>query len=146
MGIVITKAILLFILYIILCPLNILNLFYFSPNFIFIIFQIATIVDNFLQNPIRASYCIPFYIFQFLALMIHLEITELNFWGLNTNTKKNINMRGLDDILGEGRDSTAGLNTIDINPDYKINKNGIEMNEQIYNDNDDNYKDENKGE
>ena len=57
-------------------------------------------------------------------------------------------MRGLDDILGEGRDSTAGLNTIDINPDYKINKNGIEMNEQIYNDNDndDNYKDENKGE
>ena len=146
LGIVITKAILLFILYIILCPLNILNLFYFSPNLILIIFQIATIVDNFLQNPIRASYCIPFYIFQFLALMIHLEIIELNFWGLNDNTKKNINMRGLDDILGEGRDSTAGLNSIDINPDYKINKNEMEMNEQIYNDSDDNNKDENKGE
>ena len=78
--------------------------------------------------------------------MIHLEIIELNFWGLNDNTKKNINMRGLDDILGEGRDSTAGLNSIDINPDYKINKNEMEINEQIYNDSDDNNKDENKGE
>ena len=67
--------------------------------------------------------------------MIHLEILELNFCGLNKYTKRNIDLRGLEDVLGEGRDSTVGTNAIDINKDYLIlkedkNENGVEMYEQ----------------
>ena len=44
-------------------------------------------------------------------------------------------MRGIDDLLGEGRDSIAGLNIVDINKDYTIdnretNENAVEMREQ----------------
>ena len=54
--------------------------------------------------------------------MIVLEIIELNFCGLNKNTRRNIIQRGIDDLLWEnGRDSTIGLNQIDINKDYDIN-------------------------
>ena len=67
-----------------------------------------------------SAYCIPLYLVQFLALMIHLEILELNFCDLNKYTKRNIELRGLLDSFGEGRDSTAGLEKIDINKDYFI--------------------------
>ena len=52
--------------------------------------------------------------------MIHLEILELNFCRLNKFTKRNIELRGLEDIIGEGRDTTADLNNIDVNKDYYL--------------------------
>ena len=39
-GIIIGKVIIVFILHVIMCPLSILILYYFSPNFILIIFQL----------------------------------------------------------------------------------------------------------
>ena len=66
-------------------------------------------------------YCIVFYFIQFIALMIHLEILELNFCGLNKYTKRNIIYRGQDDILAEGRDSVMdGEGVIDIDKNYYI--------------------------
>ena len=55
--------------------------------------------------------------------MVYLEIIELEFLGLNKNTKRNIELRGNEDIQGDnGRDSSIGLNdSIDINNDYYIN-------------------------
>ena len=100
--------------------LTILTIYYYSPNFILIIFQISTIVYSLIQDPKVSAYCIPLYLVQFLALMIHLEILELNFCDLNKYTKRNIELRGLLDSFGEGRDSTAGLEKIDINKDYFI--------------------------
>ena len=114
------KIILVVVIHIILCPLTILTIYYYSPNFILIIFQISTIVYSLIQNPKVSAYCIPLYLVQFLALMIHLEILELNFCDLNKYTKRNIELRGLLDSFGEGRDSTAGLEKIDINKDYFI--------------------------
>ena len=75
--------------------------------------------------------------------MIVLEIIELNFCGLNKNTKRNISQRGMSELLEEnGRDSTVGLNQIDINKDYYIDnpdenlKNReIELNQQSYSEN-----------
>ena len=53
--------------------------------------------------------------------MIHLEILELNFCGLNKYTKRNIIYRGQDDILAEGRDSVMdGEGVIDIDKNYYI--------------------------
>ena len=126
--IVFGKITIVLVIHIILCPLNILVLYYYSPNFILIIFQISTIVYNLIHNTKESLYCIPLFIFQFLVLMIHLEILELNFVGLNKYTKRNIELRGLIDSFAEGRDSTFGTDKIDINKDYLIE--GIENNEK----------------
>ena len=64
-----------------------------------------------------------YYIFllQYFFLLVYLEIIELNFWGLNKNTKKNIDLRGIEDFSGDtGRDSTVGLNKFSINDNYLI--------------------------
>ena len=114
------KIILVLGIHIILCPLTIITIFYYSPNFILIINQISTIVYTLIKYTTESLYCIPLYVVQFLALMIHLEILELNFCGLNKYTKRNIELRGLIDSFGEGRDSFVGKETIDINKDYYI--------------------------
>lgn len=69
--------------------------------------------------------------------MIHLEILELNFCGLNKYTKRNIEERGDDDVTFEGRDSSVSLNVFDLNKDYYLdntekNEKNIEMNEFSY--------------
>ena len=55
--------------------------------------------------------------------MVYLEIIELEFLGLNKNTKRNIELRGIEDTEGDtGRDSSIGVNdSVDINDDYYIN-------------------------
>ena len=55
--------------------------------------------------------------------MIHLEIIELNFCGLNKNTKRNVELRGILDISKERKDSSVEFNNIDINKDYYIESN-----------------------
>ena len=67
---------------------------------------------------------------QIFALLIYLEILELNFCGLNKNTKRNIDLRAKEDLLDEGRDSTLDINFIDIDNDY-----GIEIPEKNENEN-----------
>ena len=130
------KIILILVIHIILCPLTILTIYYYSPNFILIIFQMSTIVYTLIKTPKQSAYCIPLYAVQFIVLLIHLEILELNFCGLNKFTKRNIEFRGLLDSVDEGRDSSVGLEKIDINKDYFIeekDKSGktTEMEERI---------------
>jgi len=134
-GRTVGRIILVFVLHVIMCPLTILTIYYFSPNFILIIIQFSRITQHLIQIKPYQLYLIIFYVIQFIALMIHLEILELNFCGLNEYTKHNIDLRGIDDLLGGGRDSTAGLNIVDINKDYTIdnretNENAVEMREQ----------------
>ena len=114
------KMFIVLVIHILLCPLSILIIYYYNPNFILIIFQLSIITYNLIGQSEKALYCIALYIIQFFVLMIHLEILELNFCGLNKYTKKNIEFRGDEDVLGEGRDSTASLTKIDINRDYYI--------------------------
>ena len=66
--------------------------------------------------------------------MIYLEIIELNFCDLNKNTKRKINLRGLDDLSGDtGSDynSALGIGNIDIGQNYYLEndprENSIEM-------------------
>ena len=130
-GTIIAKIFVDFILHLIMCPLNILIIYYFTPNFILIIFMLTRITQNLIDNSTDKLYCIIFYFFQFFALMIHLEILELNFCDLNKFTKRNIDFRGIKDVSGEGRDSTSGFN-IDIDNDYSVENPGndeIEMSE-----------------
>ena len=118
-----------------MCPLIILTIYYFTPNFILIVLQFSRITEHLIIIQKTKLYIISFYVIQLIALMIHLEIIELNFCGLNNHTKQNIDLRGIDDLTSEGRDSTVGLNSFDINKDYIIenpenNENPVEMREQ----------------
>ena len=127
--------ILVFVAHIIMCPLNILTIYYFNPNFILIVLQFSRITQHLIQMKIGKLYLIVFYIIQIIALMIHLEIIELNFCGLNEFTKRNIDLRGVQELLDEDKDSTAGLKKVDINKDYNIDmsvkeEDAIEMKEQ----------------
>ena len=115
--------------------LTILTIYYFSPNFILIVIQFSRITQHLIQMKVEKLYLIVFYIIQIIALMIHLEIIELNFCGLNKFTKRNIDLRGVHELLNEDKDLTAGLNIVDINKDYNIDmtekeENVVEMKEQ----------------
>ena len=119
-GAIAGKAILVFILHVIMCPLAILVVYNFGPSFILIVFQISTMTQNLITKSTKALYCLILFVIQIFALLIHLEILELNFWGLNKSTKRNINLRGIEDIMFEGRDSFYGKAQYDVNQDYYI--------------------------
>ena len=134
-GPTVGKILVLLLLHIIMCPLVILTIYYFTPNFILIVLQFSRITEHLIDIKAKQLYIIIFYVIQLIALMIHLEIIELNFCGLNKFTKQNIELSGIDDLNSEDRDSTVGLNSFDINKDYSIqdpenNENPVEMCEQ----------------
>ena len=133
-GIKVGKLIELYISMTISTILNILIIYYFNPNYILISFQMSKIVQVLIDKDVERFYCIFFFILQFFSLMIYLEIIELNFCKLNENTKRNIDLRGVEDVSGEFiREST--FDSIEVNKDYllqsdSINESevGIEMN------------------
>ena len=93
LGISIATFFLEFILYFIYYLLEILSIFYLSPEYI-LIAQIAAKIVNILEKGNDNKYfCIIFFILQYFSLMIYLEIIELNFCNLNKNTKRNIKLR-----------------------------------------------------
>ena len=120
-GKIIGKIILVLILNIILCPLTILTVYYFNPTFILITIQLSLFTEILIRmQSADKLYILIFLLIQFIALLIHLEILELNFCNLNKNTKRNIEIRGDIDVLNEGRDSTFSINKIDLNKDYFV--------------------------
>jgi hypothetical protein len=123
-GIIIGKFIIITITNFISNTLSIINIYYFNITF----FLINLIFSKFVLSLIdkkesKKFFCIIFFLLQNFCLMVYLEIIELEFLGLNKNTKRNIELRGIEDIQGDnGRDSSIGLNdSIDINNDYYIN-------------------------
>ena len=129
------KLIVALIFHIIISPLTILIIFYFSPNFILIVYQFTSIAKYIISYSKNGQYrliliSIPCYIIQILSLLIYLEVLEFNFCGLNKNTKRNIDLRAQKDLLDEGRDSTIGINLVDIGNDY-----GVDISDKNENDN-----------
>ena len=122
-GLKVLKMILNYISSVISTILYILNIYYFSPNFILISFQFNKFVDVLInEKDYKKYFTIIFFVFQIFFLMIYLEIIELNFCDLNKNTKKNIDLRSIIEASGQnGRDSSAGLEVVDINEDYSLN-------------------------
>ena len=134
-GLKVGKIILLYILSVVNTILNILNIYYFSPNYILISFQFSKFVDVLInESDAKKYFTIIFFVIQLFFLMIYLEILELNFCNLNQNTKKSIDFRSTIDSSGEnGRDSTIGLGVVDINADYSLDlsENGDKTNNNI---------------
>ena len=134
-GLKVGKIILLYILSVVNTILNILNIYYFSPNYILISFQFSKFVDVLINESNSKKYfTIIFFVIQLFFLMIYLEILELNFCNLNQNTKKSIDFRSTIEASGEnGRDSSIGLGVVDINADYSLDlsENGDKNNNNI---------------
>ncbi len=139
-GLKVLKMILNYISSVISTILYILNIYYFSPNFILISFQFNKFVDVLInEKDYKKYFTIIFFVIQIFFLMIYLEIIELNFCDLNKNTKKNIDLRSIIEASGQnGRDSTVSLGAVDINADYSLgvsenvnkNDNDIELLQQ----------------
>ena len=72
----------------------------------------------------KEFYCIILFIVQFLLLMIHLEVIELHFCGLDKNTRKSIQIREREDMNIENfeRNNSANDNLVEISPGYIISK------------------------
>ena len=93
------KDIILHILYLIFFRffiniLKILTVYYFTQIHNFTTYILIKIFDLVLRKESEYKYfSILLFIFQFLGLLIFLEIIELNFWGLDKNTVKNIQAR-----------------------------------------------------
>lgn len=66
---------------------------------------------------------------QFFCLLIYLEIIELNFCELNKNTRRNIQIRGKDDALGNFESESERASIVEITPGYLLNQKGnlVEM-------------------
>ncbi len=97
-----------------------LTIYYFSPNHIMITYQINKMI-NVLYNSDdpKRYFSIILFIFQFISLMVYLEIIEMNFWGLNENTKRNIGIRGINDMIMSEEDEKDPIEAI---PGYELNK------------------------
>ncbi len=77
--------------------LNIFIIYYLGPNHMLVKY----IMEKFYQNIYEGLHWTSFFIFpfQFLSLLVYLEIIELNFCGINKNTKKSISSRALEDTM-----------------------------------------------
>ena len=102
--------------------LKILTVYYFTQFHTYTAYILIKVFDLLLKKENDYKYfTLLFFVFQFLGLLVFLEIIELNFFGLNKNTKKNIEIREIQEntkLMDENdRDSEVGVN---------LNKNKIE--------------------
>lgn len=117
--------------------LKILTIYYFTQNHIYSSYVFIKLVDYLIRKKSWKKYlCIILFIFQFFGILVYIEILELNFLGLNKNTKKNIELRELEEdnnmLLPEegsrtSRISEVGedekgkkMNKVEISPGYIV--------------------------
>ena len=80
--------------------LNIFTIFYLTPNHMLIIYILCKFFENLILG-ITNIYLWTFFIFPFLlfSYLSYLEIIELNFCGINFDTRKNIEFRAKEESL-----------------------------------------------
>jgi hypothetical protein len=142
-GKIVIKFILNLILNIVLNIFRILTLVYLRPEYILISFTISRIFDVVLES--KKYECLALFVPQLLTLMFYLEIFELNFCGLNKNTRRKIQEREQSEmelnykmtILNSSERSSLSSNPdqIEVSPDYFV------YNEKEKNNEDDNNQD-----
>lgn len=142
-GLLISRFIISIILQFFFALLILLTLAYFSPSHMLICICISKLIVSLIGNQSKIKYfsIIPF-AFQFFCLMVYLEILELNFCGLNINTRRNIEERGEDEMISRSSLSRSSTLTdgieynkgyfIDVeDKNYKNVENNLEENKEI---------------
>ena len=105
--IIASKFIVNFVLQFITNGLEILIIFYLSPEYIIMsqflcifVFLIIKLINRTIILQYKYQYCfLIFHAIQANSLMIYFESLELNFCNLNKNTKRNIKSRENDDLI-----------------------------------------------
>ena len=125
--------------------LKILTIYYLSQNHIYISYIIIKLVDNLIKKDVSwvKYFCIILFVFQFFGLLVYLEILELNFLNLNKNTKRNIELREIEEegkMLLTDEDSTAGevkekkegkkVSNVEISPGYTVETEMMRVNQE----------------
>ena len=102
--------------------LRILTLVYFTPTHLLICLSLSKFIAVLINHDDSIKYLsiIPF-LFQFFSLMINLEIIELNFCGLNKNTKRNIQKRVQEEMLNQERPSNLDDDEVEFSEGYYLN-------------------------
>ena len=125
-GIIIGKFLINVILNFFISTFSILTLFYFSPDFILISLQLSKFVNVFMDRNTKQYYFIICVVLQFFCLLIYLEIIELNFCNLNKNTRRNIQIRGKDELLRNNDNDTESdiKSNIELSEGYLLKNEG----------------------
>ena len=114
--------------------LKILTIYYFTQNHVYLSYIIIKLVDYLITKKSWKKYlCIILFVFQFFGFLVYLEILELNFLNLNKNTKKNIELREIeeegkmllcdeDSRISEVEEDKDGkkVNKVEISPGYTV--------------------------
>ena len=118
---------------------EILTIFYLSPEYILIAQNLSNIYliiyvlvnrNQYITNKFQ-YFSFMFFIFQIFFLMVYLEIIELNFCNLNKNTRKNIELRADDEIIGSmKRIETIDANTFEISDGYIFDNSESDLSEK----------------
>ena len=130
--------------------LKILTIYYFTQNHIYTTYVFIKLVDYLIRKKHWIRFLsIILFVFQFLGLLIYLEIIELNFLKLNKNTKNNIKKRELDEdiLLLSDEDSRKSdveedgiiKNKVEISPGYIIESEMATINRNSFDNIDNNY-------
>ena len=130
--------------------LKILTIYYFTQNHIYTTYIFIKLVDYLIRKKHWIRFLsIILFVFQFLGLLIYLEIIELNFLKLNKNTKNNIKKRELDEdiLLLSDEDSRKSdveedgiiKNKVEISPGYIIESEMATINRHSFDNSDNNY-------
>ena len=124
-SIIISQFIVSVILQFIMKIFMYLTIYYFSINHILISYLLSKMANILIAHDSNKEfYCIILFIVQFLLLMIYLEVIELNFCGLDKNTRKTIQKREREDMNLENleRNNSLNNNLVEISPGYMVSK------------------------
>ena len=107
-----------YILNFIINLLRYLTIYYLTPEYILISFTISRIFNIVIKT--KKYECLALFAFQFICLLLYLEIIELNFCGLNKNTRRNISERSASEFCDIDRISE--VSDIELDKDYEFNE------------------------
>ena len=119
-GIIVGKSLINVIFNFFLSTFTILTLYNFTPDYVLISVSLSKFVNFLIDYQSDRYYFIIFFILQFFCLLLYLEIIELNFCKLNKNTRRNIQIRGDQDISGENESDSQRASLFEISPGYLI--------------------------
>ena len=119
-GIIVGKFLINVIFNFFLSTFTILTLYNFTPDYVLISVSLSKFVNFLIDYQSDRYYFIIFFILQFFCLLLYLEIIELNFCKLNKNTRRNIQIRGDQDISGENESDSQRGSLFEISPGYLI--------------------------
>ena len=115
--------------------LTLLELYYLRPNHMLINDEISIYEDIFFYAERKNKiYSLIIFLIQIIVILFYYEILEFNFWGLNKNTAKNVQIRE----KSESEIRESNISEIELGDQYYIKHDKTELTDEDPNVTDDN--------